>query len=150
MSPHPLRFKRVIWFQMITVVSFVVLGALYALGLWVKDSLLLGFLDPVISIVSTVGFYGLFLVPIVWILGTFIFVSVFSRRVPIELKERLQRLAAETLHRMSINPGSTRFTVRKRSSSASVRRSFFRDTIVVGEHLLKVASDADIRGILGN
>ncbi len=150
MSPHPLLFKRVIWFQMITVVSFVVLGALYALGLWVNDSLLLGFLDPVISIVSTVGFYGLFLVPIVWILGRFIFVSVFSKRVPIELKERLQRLAVETLHRMSINPGSTRFTVRKRSSSASVRRSFFRDTIVVGEQLLKDASDAEIEGILGH
>jgi len=150
MSPHPLLFKRVIWFQMITVVSFVVLGALYALGLWVNDSLLLGFLDPVISIVSTVGFYGLFLVPIVWILGRFIFVSVFSRRVPIELKERLQRLAVETLHRMNINPGSTRFTVRKRSSSASVRRSFFRDTIVVGEQLLKDASDAEIEGILGH
>ena len=150
MSPHPLLFKRVIWFQMITVVSFVVLGALYALGLWVNDSLLLGFLDPVISIVSTVGFYGLFLVPLVWILGRFIFVSLFSRRIPIELKERLQRLAVETLHRMNINPGSTRFTVRKRSSSASVRRSFFRDTIVVGEQLLKDASDAEIEGILGH
>ncbi len=147
MSPHPLLFKRVIWFQMIAVVSLVVLGALYALGLWVNDSLLLRFLDQLISIVSTVAFY-VFLVPAVWILGRFIFVSVFSKRVPIELKERLQRLAVETLRRMSINPGSTRFSVRKRSSSASVRRSFFRDTIVVGEQLLKDASDAEIEGIL--
>ncbi len=150
MSPHPLLFKRVIWFQMIAVVSLVVLGALYAMGLWVNDSLLLRFLDPVISILSTVVFYGLFLVPIVWILGRFIFVSAFSKRIPIELKERLQRLAVETLHRMNIHPGSTRFTVRKRSSSASVRRSFFRDTIVVGEQLLKDASDAEIEGILGH
>ncbi len=149
MSPHPLLFKRVIWFQMIAVVSLVVIGALYALGLWVNDSLLLRFLDPVISIVSTLAFY-VFLVPVVWILGRFIFVSVFSKRVPIELKERLQRLAVETLRRMSINPGSTRFTVRKRSSSASVRRSFFRDTIVVGEQLLKDASDAEIEAILGH
>ncbi len=150
MSPHLLFFKRVIWFQMIAVVGLVVLGALYALGLWVNDSLLLRFLDPVISILSTVVFYGLFLVPIVWILGRFIFVSAFSKRIPIELKERLQRLAVETLHRMDIHPGSTRFTVRKRSSSASARRSFFRDTIAVGEQLLKDASDAEIEGILGH
>ncbi len=59
-------------------------------------------------------------------------------------------MAVETVGRMSVNPGSTRFNVRKRSSSALVRRSFFRDTIVVGEQLLKDASDAEIEGILGH
>ena len=135
---------------MITVVSIVVLGALYALGLWLNNSLLLLILDPIISIVSTVAFYGLFVVPIVWILGKFIFVRVFSRHVDIELKERLQRLAVETLHRMNVNPGSMRFVVQKRSSSASTRRRRYKDTIGVGDQLLQSASDEEIMGVLSH
>ncbi len=150
MSPHPLLFKRFIRFQMITVVSIVVLGALYALGLWINNSLLLSDLDPIISIVATVAFYGLFVIPIVWIYGKFIFVKIFSRNVDIELKERLQRLAFETLHRMNIDPKKTRFVVHNRSSSARVRRGFLRDTVSVGEQLLRSASDEEIMGILGH
>jgi Zn-dependent protease with chaperone function len=150
MSPHPLLFKRFIRFQMITVVSLVVLGAIYALALWINSSLLLQVLEPAITIVANVVFYGLFLVPFVWITARFIFVNVFSRRVTVELKERLQRLAVETLRRMSINPGSTRFTVGKGSSSAHVRRWPHRDTIVVGEQLMQDASDEEIMAILGH
>jgi Zn-dependent protease with chaperone function len=150
MSPHPLLFKRFIRFQMITVVSIVVLGALYALGLWVNDSLLLLVLDPIILVVLTVGFYGLFVIPIAWIFGKFILVKIFSRQVDIKLKERLQRLAFETLRRMNINPKKTRFVVHNRSSSAGVRRGFLRDTVIVGEQLLRDASDEEIMGILGH
>ena len=135
---------------MITVVSLVVLGGLYAFGLWLNNSLLLFVLDPIISIVSTVAFYGLFVVPIVWILGRFTFVKVFSRNVDLELKEKLARLAFEALHRMNIDPKKTRFVVHNRSSAASVRRGHFRDTVAVGEQLLRDASDEEIMGILGH
>jgi Zn-dependent protease with chaperone function len=148
--PHPILFKRFIRFQMITVVSLFVLGATYALGLWINNSLLLQALDPVISIVATVAVYGLFVVPVVWIAGRSIFVKVISRRVAVELKERLQRLAVETLRRMSINPGSTRFVVGKGSSSANVRRRLLRDTISVGDELMRDASDEEIMAILGH
>lgn len=150
MSPHPLLFKWVIRFQMITVVSIVALGALYALGLWLNNSLLLLVLDPIISIVSTVAFYGLFVVPFAWILGKFIFVKAFSGQLDIDLKERLQRLAVETLRRMNVNPGSTRFVVQKGSSSASTLRWGFKDTIRVGDQLLQSASDEEIMGVLGH
>lgn len=150
MSPHPVLFKWFIRLQMITVVSLVVVGALYALSLWINNDLLLRLLDPLVSIVATVVFFGLFVVPFVWIVGRFIFVTFFSRHVAAELEERIQRLAVETLHRMSINPGNTRFVVRKRSSSASVRRWPSRDTIAVGEQLLQNASDGEIMGILGH
>jgi Zn-dependent protease with chaperone function len=149
MSPHPVLMKQFIRFQMITVVSIVVLGAIYALSLWINNGLL-RVLDPIISIAANVGFYGLFVVPFAWIMGKFIFVKVFSRHVDIELKERLQRLVVETLRRMNINPKKTRFVVHNRSSSASVRRGAFRDTVAVGEQLLRDASDEEIMGILGH
>ncbi len=148
--PHQVLVKWFIRFQMVSVGSIVVLGAIYALGLWINSSLLLQVLVPAISIVAAVVFYGLFLVPFVWIVARFIFVSVFSRRVAVELKERLQRLAVDTLRRTSINPGSTRFTVGKGSSSAHVRRWLHRDTVVVGERLMKDASDEEIMAILGH
>lgn len=150
MSPHPVLFKWFFRFQIITVVSIVVLGAVYALGLWLNSSLLLLVLDPIISIVSTGAFYGLFLVPAVWIVGKLVFVNVFSRQVDMELKERLQRLVFETLRRMNIDPKKTRFVVHNRSSSASVRGGLTRDTVAVGEQLLLVASDEEIMGILGH
>jgi Zn-dependent protease with chaperone function len=151
MLSHPVLVKRVVWLQMILVASMVVLGALYALGLWINNSLMLYILDPMISAVATAWFYGLFLIPVAWIVGRFIFLRVFSRRpVAIELRERLQRLAGETLSRMSVNPGNTRFVVGKSSGSASVRRSHSRDTIRVGEHLMQSASDDEIIGILGH
>jgi Zn-dependent protease with chaperone function len=150
MSPHPVLMKQFIRFQMITVVSWVVLGAVYGLGLLLNYTFLLNVLDPIISIVANVGFYGLFVVPIGWIIGKFIFVKAFSRHVDIELKERLRRLVFETLSRMNINPKKTRFVVHNRSSSASVRRGPFRDTVAVGEQLLRDASDEEIMGILGH
>src|SRR5690242_2777631 len=151
MQPHPVLIKRIVWFQMILVVSMVILGSLYALGLWINNGLLLYFLDPVIYAVATVIFYGFFVIPVAWILGRFIILKILSRKpVVIELRERLQRLAVETLRRMSINPGSTRFVVRKGSSSASVRRRRHRNTIAVGEKLMKDASDEEIMAILGH
>jgi Zn-dependent protease with chaperone function len=147
---RPILMKRFIRFQMTTVVSLVVLGAIYALGLWINNDLLLEILDPVISTVATVVVYGIFLVPLVWIMARFIFVSVFSRHVAVELKERLQRLVVETLRRMNINPGSTRFSVGRRSSSAHVRRWPHRDTIFVGERLMRYGSDEEIMAILGH
>ena len=150
MSPHPVLLKWIIRFQMIAVVGLVVLGALYALGLWLNNGLLLSVLDPIISIVSTFAFYGLFVVPFVWILGKSIFVKVLSGQVDIDSKERLQRLAVETLRRMNVNPGATRFVVQKRSSSASTLRWRFKDTIRVGDQLLQSASDEEIIGVLGH
>ena len=150
MSPHPVLLKRFIRFQMITVVSIVVLGVLYALGLWLNNGLLLSVLDPLISIVANVAFYGLFLLPAVWILGKFVFVKVFSRQVDIELKERLQRLAVETMHRMGVNQGDSRFVVSRGSSSASARSNFGKDRIVVGDRLLQESSDEEVIGVLGH
>jgi len=151
MLSHPVLIKRIVWLQMILIVSMVILGALYALGFWINNSLLLYVLDPMISAVAIAWFYGLFLVPVAWIVGRFIFVRAFSRRpVAIELRERLQRLAMETLSRMSVNPGNTRFVVGKRSGSASARRSRARDTIRVGEQLMQAASDDEIIGVIGH
>lgn len=149
MSPHPLLFKRFIRFQMIAVVSIVALGAVYALGLWLSNSLLLLVLDPIISIVATVTFYALSVV-LVWILGKFIFFKVFSRHVDVELKGRLQKLAVETMHRIGIIQRDSRFVVSRGSSSASARSNFGKDRIVVGDRLLQQASDEEVIGILGH
>jgi Zn-dependent protease with chaperone function len=151
MPSHPVLIKRVVWLQMILVTIMVILGVLYALGLWINNGLLLYVLDPMISAVAIGWFYGLFLIPVVWIVGRFVFLRVFSRRpVAVELRERLQRLATETLSRMSVNPGNRRFVVGKRSGSASVRRSRSRDTVRVGEQLMQAASDDEIMGVLGH
>ena len=149
MSPHLVLFKWFIRFQIIALVSLVLLGAIYALAVWIGNSLLLQVSDPLVSIVAAVVVYGLFLVPFVWISARFIYAS-FSRYVSVEMNARLQGLAVETLRRMSVNPGSTRFAVRKGSSSAGVRRWPHRDTIVVGEQLMKDASDEEIMAILGH
>lgn len=135
---------------MITIASIVALGVLYALGLWLNNSPLLSFLDPIISIEATVAFYGLFLVPAIWLLGRFVFVKVFSRKVDIGLKERLQRLAVETMHRMGVNQRDSRFVVSRGSSSASARSNFGKDSIVVGDRLLQQASDEEVIGVLGH
>ena len=149
MSRHLLLVKRFIWFEMIAVVSLVVLGALYALGLWLNNSLLLPVLDPIISMVTTVVSYAL-LVVLVWILGRFIFFKVFSRPVDVELKERLQRLAVETMHRTGVIQRDSRFVVKRGSSSASARSNFGRDRIIVGDRLLQEASDEEVIGVLGH
>jgi len=150
MSPHPLLIKRFFRFQMITVVTLVILGALYLLGLWIKNDLLLNVLDPMISILATLGFYGLFLAPLTWIIGRFVFVRVVSRkRMPPELKERLRGLAAETLRRMNVDRKLS-FVIGRRSSSAYVYRAFGRTRIVIGENLVQGASDEEVMAILGH
>src|SRR5438309_3702746 len=147
MPSHPLLLKRFIRIQMIIILTLEILGALYAVGLWIDNSLLLLLLDPIISAVATIVFFGLFLVPIVWIVGRFIFVRVFLRKpVAAELKERLQRLAVDTLGKMGVAPGNSRFLVGKRSSSAYARRIFGKDRIVVGERLLRELSDEEVGG----
>ena|SRR5438445_5017981 len=96
MLSHPILLKRFIRLQMIAVVTLVLLGALYSASLWTNTSSLLPVLDPAISILATVVFFGLFLVPVVWIVARIV-VRVLSRKpVAVELKERLQRLAVET------------------------------------------------------
>jgi Zn-dependent protease with chaperone function len=150
MQAHRTLAQWFIRFQVISVGSQVVLGVAYALALWVNDSFLLGFLDPVLSVEYTVGLFGLFIIPLAWILGKFIFVKVFSRHVDLDLKERLQRLAFETLRRTNINPKKTRFVIHNRSSSAGVRRRRSGDTVVVGEQLLRNASDEEMMAILGH
>src|SRR6266571_1733401 len=105
MRSHPILLKRFIRIQMTAVVTLVILGALHSASLWTSTSSLLPLLDPAISMMATIVFFILFLVPVGWI-AVRLTVRVTSRKpVAAELKERLQGLAVETLGRMRVNPG---------------------------------------------
>jgi Zn-dependent protease with chaperone function len=147
MRPHPGLVKRFIWVQMVLMIVLVILGVFYTLGIWTNSSFSL-VLDPAISYVATVAF-TLFIVAFLWILVSY-FVRMFSRKpVAEEMRERLGRLANETMRRMSFNQ-RLRLVVAKRSRSAGVSKARGGTKITVGERLLQEASDEEVTGILGH
>ena len=145
MSPHSLLLKRFIWFQMLLVAGFFVMGVLYAVAYWIDGGVvLLVFVNPALVVIG-----GLF--AIITALGILefsvkiVFPRLSRKPVSVELKERLWKLAVETLRRMNANP-RVQFVVGKRSSLAYVRKN----RIVVGDRLLLVSSDEEIIGLIGH
>lgn len=140
--------KEYVWLQMILVVGIVILGGLYAIGLWTQNNLLLVLVDPAFTVLSTASFLVLFLIPLLWILAGRLATVSSKERVPEEMKERLTRLSVETARRMNLNR-AVLFAVSRRSSVAMVRRKRGKTTIIVGERLMQAADEAII-GIVGH
>ena len=134
---------------MISVVSTVILGVLYATCSWINNGLLVEILNPVIIVFSAFAFVTLFVGPVLWMMGKAVYVKLLRRRpVDPELKQRLYRLAGETMGRMGVNL-KLRFGVSKMAAGYTWR-IVGRTSIVLGEKLLQTGSDEEVIGVLGH
>jgi Zn-dependent protease with chaperone function len=129
---------------MLLVVSLFVLGVLYALDYWVSNWLVSPLVNAGLVAVGWL-FTIIFAVSIFQVTVKFVLPALSRKPRSPESKDRLSRLALETLQRMSANP-KVRFVVGKRFSGAYVRK----DRIVVGERLLEGSSDEEIIGVVGH
>ena len=144
MRSHAGLTKGFIWFQMLLVVSLFVLGVLYALGYWVSNWFVSPFVNAALAVIGWF-FTVIFAVGIFEVVVKFVLPALSRKHPSLESKDRLSRLALETLHRMNASP-KVRFVVGKKFSGAYVRK----DRIVVGERLLEGSSDEEIIGVVGH